>query len=214
MLAAALRERRLERAFTIDVLGEAVTSEAEADQWQRHYLNLIEQLGPTVNAWPEIPQIDQDRGHPLPRVNVSIKLSALNSQFDPIDPDGNTQRVAQRLRPILRRRKQNAHVHVDMESYRIKDLTLSVFQNVLMEDEFCELADVGIVIQCYSPCRKRCSPAARFGRTARHAGLGAISERRILGLRNRPCAARRGGRFRCFSKNGSRTLISSESHGS
>ena len=90
VLAAALRERRLKRAFTIDVLGEAVTSEAEADLWQRHYLNLIEQLGPTVNAWPEIPQIDQDRGHPLPRVNVSIKLSALDSQFDPIDPEGST----------------------------------------------------------------------------------------------------------------------------
>ena len=59
VLAAALRERRLKRAFTIDVLGEAVTSEAEADRWQRHYLNLIEQLGPTVNAWPEIPQIDR-----------------------------------------------------------------------------------------------------------------------------------------------------------
>ena len=36
-----------------------------------------------------------------------------------------------------------------MEAYRIKDLTLSVFQNVLMEEEFRDLADVGIVIQCY-----------------------------------------------------------------
>jgi RHH-type transcriptional regulator, proline utilization regulon repressor / proline dehydrogenase / delta 1-pyrroline-5-carboxylate dehydrogenase len=150
VLAAALRERRLKRAFTIDVLGEAVTSEPEADRWQQHYLTLIEQLGPTVNAWPEIPQIDQDRGHPLPRVNVSIKLSALDSQFDPIDPDGSTQRVAQRLRPILRAaRQQRAHVHVDMESYRIKDLTLHVFQSVLLEDEFRDLADVGIVLQCY-----------------------------------------------------------------
>ncbi len=150
VLAAALRERRLKRAFTIDVLGEAVASDVEADRWRQSYLDLIENLGPTVNAWPEIPQIDRDMQGPLPRVNVSIKLSALDSQFDPIDPAGSLDRAASRLRPILRAaRKQHAHVHVDMESYRTKDLTLHVFQSVLMEDEFRDLADVGIVIQCY-----------------------------------------------------------------
>jgi RHH-type proline utilization regulon transcriptional repressor/proline dehydrogenase/delta 1-pyrroline-5-carboxylate dehydrogenase len=150
VLAAALHQRRQTRAFTIDVLGEAVASESEADQWQRAYLNLIEQLGPTVNSWPEIPQIDRDDRGPLPRVNVSIKLSALDSQFDPIDTEGSLERVAARLRPILRAaREQKAFVHVDMESYRIKDLTLHVFQNVLLEDEFRDFADVGIVIQCY-----------------------------------------------------------------
>ncbi len=150
VLAAALHQRRQRRVFTLDVLGEAVTSEAEADSWQRQYIDLIENLGPTVNAWPEVPQIDRDEHGPMPRVNVSIKLSALDSQFDPIDPEGSLRRVAERLRPILRAAKrQRAHVHVDMESYRIKDLTLYVFQNVLMEDEFRGLADVGIVIQCY-----------------------------------------------------------------
>jgi RHH-type proline utilization regulon transcriptional repressor/proline dehydrogenase/delta 1-pyrroline-5-carboxylate dehydrogenase len=150
VLAAALRERRLKRAFTIDVLGEAVTSEPEADRWQRAYLDLIENLSPTVNAWPEIPQIDRDKLGAIPRVNVSIKLSALDSQFDPIDSEGSLRRTAARLRPILRAtRRQHAHVHVDMESYRTKDLTLHVFKNVLLEDEFRDLTDVGIVIQCY-----------------------------------------------------------------
>ncbi len=150
VLAAALHQRRRRRAFTLDVLGEAVTSDSEADSWQRQYIDLIENLGPTVNASPEVPQIDRDEHGPMPRVNVSIKLSALDSQFDPIDPEGSLRRVAERLRPIFRAAKrQRAHVHVDMESYRIKDLTLYVFQNVLMEDEFRDLADVGIVIQCY-----------------------------------------------------------------
>ncbi len=56
-----------------------------------------------------------------------------------------------------------------MESYRTKDLTLHIFQQVLMEDEFRDMCDVGIVIQCYlhdsgATCR-RCAigprPAAR-----------------------------------------------------
>ncbi|MCC7085032.1 MAG: L-glutamate gamma-semialdehyde dehydrogenase [Pirellulales bacterium] len=150
VLAAALKERRQKRAFTIDVLGEAVASDMETDRWQRAYIDLIENLGPAVNAWPEVSQIDRDDRGSIPRANVSIKLSALDSQFDPIDPDGSLQRVASRLRPILRAAKrQRAHVHVDMESYRIKDLTLHVFQRVLMEDEFRDLKDVGIVIQCY-----------------------------------------------------------------
>jgi RHH-type transcriptional regulator, proline utilization regulon repressor / proline dehydrogenase / delta 1-pyrroline-5-carboxylate dehydrogenase len=150
VLAAALKERRLKRAFTIDVLGEAVASDVEANYWQHQYLNLIDSLAPTINAWTEIPQIDRDSTGELPRVNVSIKLSALDSQFDPIDPAGSLQRAAARLRPILRAAKQqHAHVHVDMESYRTKSLTLYVFKNVLMEDEFRDFRDVGIVIQCY-----------------------------------------------------------------
>ncbi len=110
VLAAALHERRQTRAFTIDVLGEAVASEVEADAWQRAYLDLIEQLAPTVNNWPEVLQIDRDEHGPLPRVNVSIKLSALDSQFDAIDPEGSLQRVATRLRPILRAAKRNGRV--------------------------------------------------------------------------------------------------------
>src|SRR6185369_5327740 len=45
--------------------------------------------------------------------------------------------------------RHRAFVHVDMESYKTKDLTLAIFQAVLAEDEFRKRDDVGIVIQCY-----------------------------------------------------------------
>ena len=97
-----------------------------------------------------MPQIDRGSFAELPRVNVSVKLSALDSQFDPIDPEGTTERVAARLRQLLRVARANrAFVHVDMESYQTKDLTLAIFQQVLTEDEFRDTPDVGIVIQCY-----------------------------------------------------------------
>ena len=150
VLAAAMRERKLRRAFTIDILGEAVTSELEADRYLQAYLDLITAIAPTVNGWTEVPQIDRAGIENLPRVNVSVKLSALDSQFDPIDPEGTTRRVAARLRKLLRTaREARAFVHVDMESYRTKDLTLAIFQQVMMEDEFRDTSDVGIVIQCY-----------------------------------------------------------------
>jgi RHH-type proline utilization regulon transcriptional repressor/proline dehydrogenase/delta 1-pyrroline-5-carboxylate dehydrogenase len=150
VLAAAMRERKLKRGFTIDLLGEAVTSEPEATRYLNGYINLIEGIAPIVNRWPEVPQIDRASLQELPRVNVSIKLSALDSQFDPIDAQGTAARVKQRLRPLLRvAREHRTFVNVDMESYRTKDLTLEIFQQILMEDEFRDTSDVGIVIQCY-----------------------------------------------------------------
>jgi RHH-type proline utilization regulon transcriptional repressor/proline dehydrogenase/delta 1-pyrroline-5-carboxylate dehydrogenase len=150
VLAAAMRERKQRRAFTLDILGEAVTSEIEADRYLQAYIDLVEGTAPVINSWPESPQIDRGDGVELPRVNVSVKLSALDSQFDPIDPEGTTRRVGARLRKLLRVAKANrAYVHVDMESYRTKDLTLAIFQQILLEDEFREMTDVGIVIQCY-----------------------------------------------------------------
>ncbi len=144
--------RRQGFAFTLDLLGEAVISEKEADRYQKAYLEMIKGLAPQVNAWPEIPAIDRDHQGPLPRVNVSLKLSSLDSHFDPIDPRGTSERVLARLRPILRTaRKHNAYVHIDMEQYAYKDLTLQIFRDVLMEKEFRDFPDVGIVIQTYLP---------------------------------------------------------------
>ena len=150
VLAAALRERRQKRAFTLDILGEAVTSEVEADGYLKAYLDLLDGIAPTVNSWPEVSQIDRDDSGRLPRVNVSVKLSALDSQFDPIDQQGTIERASARLRRLLRSAaRHSAHVHIDMESYRTKDTTLAVFKSVMMEDEFRGSSNVGIVIQCY-----------------------------------------------------------------
>src|SRR5437773_8775088 len=94
--------------------------------------------------------IDRDHLGPLPCVNVSVKLSSLYSQFDPIDPEGTSRAVLARLRPILRlARRQHAFVNVDMEQYAFKDLTLRIFREVLDEDEFRDWSDVGIAIQAY-----------------------------------------------------------------
>lgn len=150
LLTAAKRERKQGRACTFDLLGEAVTSELEADRYLAAYLDLLAGIAPSINSWPEVPICDRTTTGPLPRVNVSVKLSALDSQFDALDFDGTTERVARRLRELLRAAKRHgAFVHVDMESYRAKDLTLHIFRTVLMEEEFRDRDDVGIVIQAY-----------------------------------------------------------------
>ncbi|MBA4189260.1 MAG: L-glutamate gamma-semialdehyde dehydrogenase [Planctomycetaceae bacterium] len=144
----AMRNRRL--AFTIDLLGEATITEPEADHVQKQYLDLLAGLTREVNAWPEEPIIDRDDRGPIPRVNVSVKLSALFSQFDPIDPEGTTRAVCRRLRPILALAKRTgAFVNFDMEQHSFKDTTLHIFRTILTEPEFRNWPHVGIAIQAY-----------------------------------------------------------------
>ena len=144
----AMRTRRL--GFTIDLLGEATITEAEADHVYKQYIDLLTGLTPEVNAWPEEAIIDRDDRGPIPRVNVSVKLSALYSQFDPIDPEGTAKAVCRRLRPILRlARATGSFVNFDMEQHAFKDATLRIFRDILTEPEFRDWPHVGIAIQAY-----------------------------------------------------------------
>lgn len=149
-LNAVGRLRRQRLTFTVDLLGEATITEREAEKSQRDYLDLIEGLSAEVNAWPTLDLIDRDERGPLPRVNVSIKLSSLFSQFDPMAPDHTSAVVRERLRPILRSAiKHRAFVNIDMEQSSYKDLTICIFQEILDEAEFRAWPDAGIAIQAY-----------------------------------------------------------------
>jgi RHH-type proline utilization regulon transcriptional repressor/proline dehydrogenase/delta 1-pyrroline-5-carboxylate dehydrogenase len=152
VLQTVLELRRQGMAFTLDLLGEAIISEREADEYQRQYLALIEHLGGEAQTWPAIPLLDRDANGPIPRVNVSLKVSALYSQFDPINPNGSAAAVKHRLRPILHAAMQNgAFVNLDMEQYAFKELTLRIFCEILMEPEFRSWPHVGVAIQAYLP---------------------------------------------------------------
>ncbi len=150
VLQSVQKLRRSGHAFTLDLLGEAVISDVEADRYQQAYMDLINGMSERVGAWSEVDLIDRDHQGPLPRLNVSLKLSALDSHFSPVDPAGTAERVTERLRPILRTaRDHHAFVHFDMEQHDYRALTLDIFRQVMMEDEFRDFADTGIVIQTY-----------------------------------------------------------------
>ena len=144
------RLRKEKMAFTIDLLGEAVITEAEAQSYLDRYLELMQQLVEAAKNWTKIPAIDQADGESLPQVQVSVKLTAFYSQFDPLDPQGSEERVSDRIRILLRRAKElGGAVHFDMEQYAYKDLTLSILKKLLMEAEFRDRTDIGITTQAY-----------------------------------------------------------------
>ncbi len=149
-LRSALETLRKEpAAFTLDVVGEATVSEKEAMATQRRYLDLLQSLSTISAGWPFVPQIDRGVAGPLPRVNLSVKVSALCARFDPLDPDSETI-VRERLRPLFREAARlGAALTVDMEQYSFKDLTLAIFRNLLEESEFQTQPYATIAMQAY-----------------------------------------------------------------
>lgn len=144
------RLRKEKMAFTIDLLGEAVITEAEAKSYLDRYVDLMTQLATAAKNWKPVAAIDLAEGEELAQVQVSVKLTAFYSQFDPLDAQGSEERVSDRIRTLLRRAKElGVSVHFDMEQYSYKDLTLSILKQILIEEEFRRRTDVGITIQAY-----------------------------------------------------------------
>jgi RHH-type transcriptional regulator, proline utilization regulon repressor / proline dehydrogenase / delta 1-pyrroline-5-carboxylate dehydrogenase len=144
------RLRKEKMAFTIDLLGEAVITETEAQSYLERYLELMQQLVEASKNWTAIPAIDEADGEVIPKVQVSVKLTAFYSQFDPLDAMGSEERVSDRIRILLRRAKElGAAVHFDMEQYAYKDITLGILKKLLLEEEFRQRTDIGMTIQAY-----------------------------------------------------------------
>jgi RHH-type proline utilization regulon transcriptional repressor/proline dehydrogenase/delta 1-pyrroline-5-carboxylate dehydrogenase len=145
---ARLRNDRM--AFTVDLLGEAVITEVEAQSYLDRYLDLLQQLTQAASRWSTVEQIDQADGEDLPKVQVSVKLTAFYSQFDPLDEQGSQDKVSDRIRILLRRaRELGAAIHFDMEQYHYKALTLAILKQLLMEEEFRGRSDIGVTLQAY-----------------------------------------------------------------
>lgn len=150
VIKAVEKLRKDGMTFTIDLLGEAIITEAEAAAYLDRYLELITQLATTAQTWTRKEGLDLAAGESLPQVQVSVKLTAFYSQFDPLDPAGSKAKVGDCIRILLRKAKElGAAVHFDMEQYAYKDLTLTILQELLTEPEFRDRTDLGITLQAY-----------------------------------------------------------------
>lgn len=143
---AALREllsdaRSRGRRLNLNLLGEAVLGEREAERRLRDTMDLLRD-----------PNVDY----------VSVKASSVVSQLNPWDFDGSVDRLVETLRPLYRiaagevtaggggGRARPPFINLDMEEYHDLELTLEVFERILGEDEFKHV-EAGIVLQAYLP---------------------------------------------------------------
>jgi len=149
-LPALKKARKNKITFTADLLGEATLSEKEAQDYLNRYLELIDWLSNDAKSWENIPQIDEDENGPIPKVNVSVKVTALYSQIDEAAWDQSLEAVKERLRLVFRKAITNGvFINLDMEQYAHKDFLLKVFADIIQEPEFKSHPHFGIVIQAY-----------------------------------------------------------------
>ncbi|PZS10334.1 MAG: hypothetical protein DLM64_08850, partial [Solirubrobacterales bacterium] len=93
-------------ASSIDLLGEATVTAAEADRYAARCTAALEQLATDAREWPDRPVLEADGGGQLPRANVSVKVSALTPLLRPEAPEIGRRDAAPRLRSLLRRARE------------------------------------------------------------------------------------------------------------
>ena len=137
-------------ASTVDLLGEATVTEAEANRYAGRCEAALKELAHAAARWPARPTLERDSAGLVPRGNVSVKVSALTPVLHPDAPELSVQNAAPRLRPLLRTAKQlPAHLHIDMESLDSREAVLDLVLGLLSEDEFRDGPSAGIVLQAY-----------------------------------------------------------------
>jgi proline dehydrogenase len=137
-------------AVSLDLLGEATVTQAEADRYAARCLDALETLAEAAPRWPERPALEADSLGPLPRVNLSVKVSALSPLLRPEAPEVGRDDAARRMRPLLVRAKElGAHLHIDMESVDTLEATLELVVELLDEPELRDGPSTGVVMQAY-----------------------------------------------------------------
>ena len=128
-----LKERKAQGyACNVNLLGEAVLGEREADKRFQQTLSLISD--PDINY-------------------VSVKVSSVTSQINLWAFDHTLKRIEERLRELYLHAASTSpptFVNLDMEEYRDLELTICAFMKLLDEPELRSI-EAGIVLQAYLP---------------------------------------------------------------
>ena len=138
-------------AFTLDILGEATVSEKEADLYVENYMSLLQGLEQAKSGWPALGGNDSglDWGH-APRINISVKPSALYSQTNPVDFEGSVGRILDRLKLIYRKVLEvGGFLCIDTEMRKYKEITFEVYRRCRSDPEFRPYPRLGLAMQTY-----------------------------------------------------------------
>src|SRR3954468_3060690 len=137
-------------ATSVDLLGEATVTAAEADRYAERCTEALRALATIYAKSPERPALEQDAAGRLPRANLSVKVSALTPLLRPDAPERGKRDAAVRLRSLLRlARELDAHLHIDMESLDSREAIADLVLELLGEDEFRGGPSAGVVLQAY-----------------------------------------------------------------
>ncbi|MBI2035956.1 MAG: proline dehydrogenase family protein [Candidatus Liptonbacteria bacterium] len=103
-------------SVNIDILGESVCSEKEAERYLNSYLELISIIGERLQG---------------EELSFSVKLSAFYSQVSSASPEKTATIIAERVAPIAELLQKNGgHVYLDAEEYEFLETYCLVFKKL------------------------------------------------------------------------------------
>ena len=155
--------------FTVDLLGEASVSEEEADAYAAGYHEVLDALAKEQDKWSPLagngPNSAFDWGA-TPKVNVSIKPSALYSQAKAVDVEDSVRGIYDRLLPIYRKVvAMGGFLCIDMEQLKYREITIELFKRLRSCEEFRHYSHLAIVMQAYLvDCEKDVDGLIKWGR--------------------------------------------------
>jgi RHH-type proline utilization regulon transcriptional repressor/proline dehydrogenase/delta 1-pyrroline-5-carboxylate dehydrogenase len=137
-------------AVSVDLLGEATVTVEEADGYAERCTEALRTLDQASRAWPARPLLERDSIGPIPRVNLSVKVSALTPLLRPEAPEVGERDAAGRLLPLMALAGDlGAHLHIDMESLDSREAVLDLVLALLEREELAGGPSSGIVLQAY-----------------------------------------------------------------
>lgn len=128
------------RSATFDLLGEEVLSEHEADLYKMRYLGMIDRLVAYSRS-----------GSHAMTGQISLKLSSLTGNFNPIDPEGTLGRVQPRIMEIVQRCiESDIGLNIDAEQFEYREVTWHIFSSVFGPGSpLAHWERAGITVQSY-----------------------------------------------------------------
>jgi RHH-type proline utilization regulon transcriptional repressor/proline dehydrogenase/delta 1-pyrroline-5-carboxylate dehydrogenase len=137
-------------ANTVDLLGEATVTREEGDRYAERCRTTLEALISASALWPSRPLLERDAAGTVPRVNLSVKVTALTPLVRAHAPGRARADAEHHLLTLLRMaRDSQAHLHVDMESLDSRELILELVLELLSRGEFADGPSAGLVMQAY-----------------------------------------------------------------
>jgi len=142
-VANLTRLRRRGYAFTLDVLGESARSDAQADSYVREYLRLLDRLGAAQERWEGLGSGGELDWGSAPRINISIKPSALAVG---VDPEAMFERAGRIYEKVV---ELGGGMCVDMESLAFKDATYELYRRLRIDSRFGDWEHLTLAVQTY-----------------------------------------------------------------
>ncbi|MBW8041553.1 MAG: hypothetical protein FVQ85_16375 [Planctomycetes bacterium] len=138
-------------AFTLDILGEDTATDQQVGQYIEKYFQLLAGLKTAQQNWAPLANGDSllDWGS-APKINISVKPSALDSHPDPDDLQATVSRMFERLSPLYRIVVQlGGFLCIDIETRALRRITFELYRRLRSDPQFRNYPHLGLTMQVY-----------------------------------------------------------------